>query len=605
MSKENQSEAPKKETKRFGCMKVVLYFVLALFVLFLIWVAFNFRPAVKSGHALLPVSTELTILTEPLDENGDVDYLEALNQQCADGVTPETNAMVKFAEALGPQGELPGINPEYCERLGIPELPDQPTEGNYFVPYFEWKRQDETRREQERFEEYERQLETGHIDPDKDQDAVQQDDASEDPFGTGEPDELMEFGPFGVPVISLAQRAEDPDVQFKFAERNPWSAEDVPDLEKWLRHNASAFDVFEEGLHRSSYYRPMISDGVPKSMIKIQSLFLDQIRDVSKCFAVRAMLRLQQGNIDASIKDVEANFRLAEFVSRGPTITEGIIGVAIASQAHDCAMQIAIHEKTSREQLEELQQQLENVKPFEGFANRIDRADRYMALDVVKLAGRGDLQGFGVVQNESWSASLLRGLADPESACKVINDQFDMSVEFMRSRNGMNAEQREASSEDLYARMRQQQRELINPWNLARMVVGGRKGKGRWVGFLLADILTPSLTILEDSQIRANAKLDMARLGVAVCRFKKANGKYPESLDQLVPKFVESLPVDVSTDRPLVYDLTEDGFWIHSELWDPPVVDADGEQSYDSSFGNKKYVLWPRAVSWEQFLDEY
>lgn len=103
----------KKERKRGGCLKKVAYFFAFLFCLFVVWLACNLRPVTKPGQPLMPVSVETTRLTEPLDKNGDVDYLKAINQQYSAGVTTENNAMVKFTQALGPLNDLPELNVEF------------------------------------------------------------------------------------------------------------------------------------------------------------------------------------------------------------------------------------------------------------------------------------------------------------------------------------------------------------------------------------------------------------------------------------------------------------------------------------------------------------
>ena len=79
------------------------------------------------------VSPATTYVTEPIDQDGRVDYATAINERLSKGVTPENNAMVLLWKALGPRPEGgPGMSPEYFRWLGIETPPDQ---GDYFVDW--------------------------------------------------------------------------------------------------------------------------------------------------------------------------------------------------------------------------------------------------------------------------------------------------------------------------------------------------------------------------------------------------------------------------------------------------------------------------------------
>jgi len=61
---------------------------------------------------------------------------------------------------------------------------------------------------------------------------------------------------------------------------------------------------------------------------------------------------------------------------------------------------------------------------------------------------------------------------------------------------------------------------------------------------------------------------DLARVACALERFRLAHGNYPESLDELAPQFVASVPHDVIGGKPLHYRRTDDGkFVLYSVGW--------------------------------------
>ena len=86
----------------------------------------------------LRVGKDTTLLTEPLDEHGDVDYAKAIDDRMSAGVTPENNAVVLLLKAAGPSHQGIDYPEEVFQKLG---MAPPPAEGNYLVNFFldRWK----------------------------------------------------------------------------------------------------------------------------------------------------------------------------------------------------------------------------------------------------------------------------------------------------------------------------------------------------------------------------------------------------------------------------------------------------------------------------------
>jgi hypothetical protein len=76
----------------------------------------------------------------------------------------------------------------------------------------------------------------------------------------------------------------------------------------------------------------------------------------------------------------------------------------------------------------------------------------------------------------------------------------------------------------------------------------------------------------------AQSSVDLARVAIALERYRLAHGEYPESLDSLAPQFMEKVPHDIiggqpsqdsgSASQPLHYRRTSDGqFVLYSIGW--------------------------------------
>ncbi len=85
---------------------------------------------------------DTTRIVSPVMPDGRVDYLSVLDEQAAEGVTPQNNAAVPFLQAVGRAG-LSRTQPTdgITDKLGMPHLPEQ---GNYLVCYDDFIKQQDT-----------------------------------------------------------------------------------------------------------------------------------------------------------------------------------------------------------------------------------------------------------------------------------------------------------------------------------------------------------------------------------------------------------------------------------------------------------------------------
>lgn len=84
----------------------------------------------------------------------------------------------------------------------------------------------------------------------------------------------------------------------------------------------------------------------------------------------------------------------------------------------------------------------------------------------------------------------------------------------------------------------------------------------------LAAWLVPALAKGAEKFAYAQQILDFARLGIALERYRLAQGRFPDALEALTPTYLASLPQDVVTGAALHYRRTEsDGFILYSVGW--------------------------------------
>jgi hypothetical protein len=87
----------------------------------------------------------------------------------------------------------------------------------------------------------------------------------------------------------------------------------------------------------------------------------------------------------------------------------------------------------------------------------------------------------------------------------------------------------------------------------------------------------------------AQSSTDLARVAIALERYRLAHGEFPESPDALAPQFMEKIPHDVIGGQPLHYRRTEDGqFVLYSVGWNE--TDDGGVVAFDGPFGKSGNV---------------
>ena len=111
-------------------LPLVLVHVAANAIVFVPHLKARYDQVVYRAHPHFTICKETTYITEPLRNDGFVDYVAALNQVSSQGVTPESNAAVLFWKAVGPGEIVPEYREKYFQMLGIPPLPEK---GDYFI----------------------------------------------------------------------------------------------------------------------------------------------------------------------------------------------------------------------------------------------------------------------------------------------------------------------------------------------------------------------------------------------------------------------------------------------------------------------------------------
>jgi hypothetical protein len=106
--------------------------------------------------------------------------------------------------------------------------------------------------------------------------------------------------------------------------------------------------------------------------------------------------------------------------------------------------------------------------------------------------------------------------------------------------------------------------------------------------YFITHLLVPALGRVTAEELHSLARLRATRAGIAVERFRLANGRLPDSLDELVPKFLDAVPSDPFDDNPIRYKKLPKGFVTYSI---GPDLKDDGGKERDAKHWNAGYDI--------------
>ena len=465
----------------------------------------------------LPLGRDTTYVVGPLDKHGYIDYEAALNAELSKGITPKNNANALLLLAFGPTPEGSEMPPEYFKWLDIPVPPKV---GDYFLGSGRYVR---------------------------------------DQLGiTG--DRLETFYDFQTQ-----------------ATRRPWAAKECPPLAEWLKANDKPLKVVAEAVQRPRYFNPLVSrrkDGEPSNLINTLLPTVQKCREFASALTARAMLRLKEGQFDAAWDDILTCHRLGRHLSRGATLIESLVGIAISQIASNATLAYLEHANLTSKQVRARLKELQALPKFTPVADKIDIGERMVGLDALQNIRRG-----GGAEGEAGkpTAAQLKALAaiDWVPAMRSMNAFYDRVAAAMRIPN-------RAAREKEFDKIEKALKEATKKAGAkdVQTLIADGKAVGKELGTTLVSLLAPAVRKVQQAHDRAEQTERNLHIAFALAAYRKDTGRYPAKLADLAPKYLAAVPNDLFADKPLIYKPAAAGYLFYSV---GPNGKDDGGAWYDDN----------------------
>jgi hypothetical protein len=481
-----------------------------------------------------PLGKETTYVTEPLDADGYVDFVSALNERWRRGVTPANNANVLLWKALGPHPEEKTMPEEFFKWMKIKPPPEQ---GEYFVPMYRYLR---AQREK---------------DPRFDSKAIEEE------------------------ASGCSQRL--------------WKASEHPHIASWLKMNEKPLAIVAEATKRTHYYSPLLPNRAKKddsSLIGALMPGVQQCREMARTLTARAMLRLEEGRIDEAWQDLLTCHRLGRLVAQGEIFIEALVGIAIDAVAAKADLAFLECPRLKSEQIKKCLHDLQKLPPMPSMADKVDFGERFIFLDVVAMLDRDGVEALAGKEQNLLEKFFQRSI-DWEPALRKGNRSYDRMAKTMRMKD---RQAREKEFDKIEKEMAELDRKAgESKPGMLRLLFAKDSAKivGEQIGDIMIVLFTPAVRKVQNAADRSEQVQNNLYLAFALAAYQHDHGLYPKELTALVPKYLDKIPMDLFACQPLVYRPNEKGYLLYSVGVNGR--DEEGQGSEDDPPGDDLSVRIP------------
>ncbi|MEM9883606.1 MAG: hypothetical protein AAF800_11885 [Planctomycetota bacterium] len=490
------------------------------------------------------VGPQTTYYQGPLDDEGYVDYVAALNAAFGDAdAEPRDNAFLGVLDHLETADWSEGHVPALYAALGAaPAAEDRPRFRTFYdhanalglpsAPPFDWD----------------------NAGPD--------DEPPPPPPGTAD---------------AMAERAA----------AAPWTDDDLPEVARWLDSIRAPLDAIVEATRRTAYFAPLVRPHPEAVVIEVLLPHLGTHRDIARSLDMRVRRHLGRDDLDAAIADWAAMKRLSRLQQREPILISNLVGLSIQSLSHDAFTVIVSQPGLTAAHVAEMREVLDDLPEGVGMAEVMQRAERVASLDLMTQASRGRvrvLDMFRMMQslsrheeptaffvNDPGPDPITGLISDPDfklnRALRRINTAWDRWFGDLPADYAEFAARQE-HAEAAIDRLRERSRQ-----NISGLIAIGHTGipDGADPGpiadataDLLLGLFCPSLIAAVRTERQSQAQAALEPVALALAAYRIDHGRYPPLLQSLTPAYLHAVPADPLGKNSLRYQRRDGGYLLYS-----------------------------------------
>jgi hypothetical protein len=494
----------------------------------------------KAGVAKIVVSRETTYFTEPLDADGNVDYLAALNRRFSAGVTPENNAAVPYWRACGRPRIDPAARDEYFRLLGSPVPPEDGKAYRYIYDVLDSR-----------------------------------------------------------PEWSELYLQSDFESEFR-AWKTPWTGKEYPWLVPWVDENQAALAALAEASRRPKFFDPAVNIDPYLGVGGTWEGAPFELYGIGKLLVTRAMYRAGSGNLGAACDDLGVAYRMAALCGRKWDTRTVEQAASFQCGVGEATLSLLELPGLTRKHVKRLRSERQAAPAMTPLVESIDVGDRISSLNwALVLRRRGIRPYIEMAQPVRFIDMNSKDAETPEQREAVrktwpetpVDRWLKESVDWNPVLKGINARYDELIS--LLGKPYPERREKVA--QLLKQFETSPPG----LSLKPDDMRVPSPEQSVDAALHLVLEHDyrglllrihllvgwevtrrLHELALDLAEFRLLHGKYPEQLAELATIEGAGSRIDPFTTREFIYRKTEKGYLLYSP--GENLRDDDGKDSRDA-----------------------
>lgn len=458
-----------------------------------------------------PIAKETTVVTEPLNADGSVDFAGWIDAEQRRGVVLDQNANAALRRLLGSRDVSQQHRAEYYRKLGLPEPPDP-------VSLL---------------------------------------------FNQGD-------------VINL--RGDAARAELQSAVVWPWKPEDLPVAYEWIDRNTNLLTEVRAAAALPQYYSPVHPSGGRLSMMLLPDT--QSIRSFARLLIADAMLSLGTGQEGTALEDLLACHRLAGHVGNGWTLVENLVSFAISNMTSEAEAVYLNRARPNAAKMRFWRRRLTTVRQPCAVWQTIDRFERLIVIDVVVAIERGDdieplLRSSGQSMPPATRAAFVLRRKHPEvdfgSVLIELNRRYDRIAKVLREEAPAS---RSENARELEARSRESRRKVQE--TTAAELLASEENVAKYITELVYGGFGPAIRAARSAELRTQARRAVVNVGWSLSAYYADHNAWPDSLQDLVPRYIEKLPLDPFNKQPLRFSAQQQRCRVYSV--GPNLKDDGGEK---------------------------
>ncbi len=282
---------------------------------------------------------------------------------------------------------------------------------------------------------------------------------------------------------------------------------------------------------------------------------LSALRSCTLVLQMRSIAELQNGESDKAMEDIKLALRLADSITTEPFLISQSVRIALVNATLQPIWESLARHKWSDTQLVELDRELVKLDFLVDFKSAM-RGETASACEYGDYMRRHPREfPFNYLCSDYESLPPFWARVIWYSIPSGWFYQFQLHCARFMVENGL-------PIADLEHR-------TISPASAQRAEsIHELEGIHRTPFNMLELMVLPNFDNAARKFANVQVSVDLARVAIALERYRLANGEYPESIDTLAPQFITKIPHDIINGQPLHYRRTNDGqFILYSVGW--------------------------------------